>query len=85
MSMVIRELPLILVETPRSVLRYQRTTIGGTDMRPPTGFLPIYGRYTAAIHFIPCSNSATRLIVTGNETDNAFSFVGSGGIVAGKI
>ena len=31
------------------------------------------------IIYIPCSKSATRLLVTGKETDNAFAVVGSGG------
>ena len=31
------------------------------------------------IIYIPCSKSATRLLVTGKETDNAFAIVGSGG------
>ena len=29
--------------------------------------------------YIPCSRSATRLVVTGKETDNAFAIVSSGG------
>ncbi|KAK4947788.1 hypothetical protein LTR10_013296 [Elasticomyces elasticus] len=29
--------------------------------------------------YIPCSKSATRLLVTGKETDNAFAVVGTGG------
>jgi mannose-6-phosphate isomerase-like protein (cupin superfamily) len=35
--------------------------------------------------FIPCSNSATRLLVTGKETNNAFAVVGSGGTAAPPI
>lgn len=31
------------------------------------------------IIYIPCSKSATRLLVTGKETDNAFAVVGTGG------
>ncbi|GAB7346324.1 hypothetical protein MBLNU457_5041t1 [Dothideomycetes sp. NU457] len=31
------------------------------------------------IIYIPCSKSATRLLVTGKETENAFAVVGSGG------
>ena len=31
------------------------------------------------IIYIPCSKSATRLLVTGKETDNVFAVVGSGG------
>jgi mannose-6-phosphate isomerase-like protein (cupin superfamily) len=34
---------------------------------------------------IPCSNSATRLLVTGKETNNAFAVVGSGGTAAPPI
>lgn len=37
------------------------------------------------IIFIPCSNSATRLVVTGKETNNAFAIVGSGGTAAAPI
>ena len=37
------------------------------------------------IIFIPCSNSATRLLVTGKETNNAFAVVGSGGTAAPPI
>lgn len=31
------------------------------------------------IIYIPCSKSATRLLVTGKESENAFALVGSGG------
>lgn len=37
------------------------------------------------IIFIPCSNSATRLVVTGKETNNAFAIVGSGGTAGNPI
>lgn len=37
------------------------------------------------IIFIPCSNSATRLLVTGKETNNAFAVVGSGGTAGAPI
>jgi len=37
------------------------------------------------IIFIPCSNSATRLLVTGKETNNAFAVVGSGGTASAPI
>lgn len=37
------------------------------------------------IIFIPCSNSATRLVVTGKETNNAFCLVGSGGTAGDPI
>src|SRR5690242_12921004 len=35
--------------------------------------------------YIPCSKSATRLLVTGKETENAFAVVGSGGTAAAPI
>jgi hypothetical protein len=35
--------------------------------------------------FIPCSNSATRLLVAGKDTNNAFAVVGSGGTAAPPI
>ena len=37
------------------------------------------------IIYIPCSKSATRLLVTGKETNNAFAVVGSGGTAAAPI
>lgn len=37
------------------------------------------------IIYIPCSKSATRLLVTGKETDNAFAVVGTGGTAADPI
>lgn len=35
--------------------------------------------------YIPCSKSATRLLVTGKETNNGFAIVGSGGVAAAPI
>lgn len=35
--------------------------------------------------YIPCSRSATRLLVTGKETDNAFAVVGTGGAAGDPI
>ena len=37
------------------------------------------------IIYIPCSRSATRLLVTGKETDNAFAVVGTGGAEGAPI
>ena len=37
------------------------------------------------IIYIPCSRSATRLLVTGKESDNAFAVVGSGGAQSAPI
>ena len=37
------------------------------------------------IIYIPCSRSATRLLVTGKESDNAFAVVGSGGALSPPI
>ena len=37
------------------------------------------------IIYIPCSKSATRLIVTGKETNDAFAVVGTGGTAASPI
>lgn len=37
------------------------------------------------IIYIPCSRSATRLLVTGKESDNAFAVVGSGGAQSDPI
>lgn len=37
------------------------------------------------IIYIPCSRSATRLLVTGEESDNAFAVVGSGGAQSAPI
>ncbi|KAK6612312.1 cupin domain-containing protein [Botrytis cinerea] len=35
--------------------------------------------FTGELWTIPCSNSTMRLLVTGNETNNAFAVVGTGG------
>lgn len=37
------------------------------------------------IIYIPCSKSATRLLVTGKETEGAFAVVGSGGSLSPPI
>jgi mannose-6-phosphate isomerase-like protein (cupin superfamily) len=35
--------------------------------------------------YIPCSKSATRLLVTGKKTNNTFAIVGSGGVAGAPI
>ena len=41
--------------------------------------------FSGEIIYIPCSKSATRLLVTGKETENAFAVVGSGGSPSAPI
>lgn len=41
--------------------------------------------FEGEIIYIPCSKSATRLLVTGKETEGAFALVGSGGSESSPI
>ena len=52
-----------------------------TTITPPgaPGRPYIISSQDGEIIYIPLSKSATRLLVTGAETDNAFAIVGSGG------
>jgi len=56
------------------------STIKRSELPPGDPGIPYVTPFLSGeIIFIPCSNSATRLVVTGKETNNAFAIVGSGG------
>lgn len=55
-------------------------TLTATDLPPSVPGRPyVISSQEGEIIYIPLSKSATRLLVTGKETDNAFAVVGSSG------
>ena len=58
-----------------------------TLSRPPgtAGSAYMLPSLSGEVIYIPCSLSATRLLVTGKETNNAFAVVGSGGTHSAPI
>lgn len=80
----VRRLPLTTMEQitakVSSMLNGNTSKLATTDLPPGAPGKPyVISSQDGEIIYIPLSKSATRLLVTGKETENAFAVVGSGG------